>query len=364
MVRPSLLGERRLETNSGNQHFRIDPNPQPPLHPPIPPPHHYCAPRRAIAGIGTSLGWIHHLPWLSLLSGRSGQGPEGVRCTRTEHTHAQDPCTLHTHTQSMGAWGEAATTPKTLRATSSHDIRGFWPQSPWHQQMETWGALSHEAGATNVFLHQCPSDVTTCVTSESVWGPSIGSGSWHRPQHPTPGPRGLMDYGGWSHFHAQALSRRGLGRERDRMPVNWFRCLEKSQSRSGEAGVAEGINYGPVRTGIWRKPITGGGEPRLNSEWVNQSRRRGGKQTNQSGCWGQPIRLVDKNRRTDWTGVSAVVSRLGGREDSPSPGLRIWVWNSENIQLQWDFCNLLYLIFYTDLRRVRDLFIVPCVVSR
>ena len=47
-------GRQGQEVNSGNCQTRL--KPQPPLHSTHPTPHHYYAPRRAIAGIGTDLG--------------------------------------------------------------------------------------------------------------------------------------------------------------------------------------------------------------------------------------------------------------------------------------------------------------------
>lgn len=56
--------------------------------------------------------------------GRGGQGPEGVRQARTEHTHAHSPCTLHTHAQSTGAQGGAATTSKSCEGHGHPRHRG------------------------------------------------------------------------------------------------------------------------------------------------------------------------------------------------------------------------------------------------
>lgn len=49
-------------------------------------------------------------------------------------------------------------------------------------------------------------------------------------------------------------------------------------------------------------------------------------------AWGQPIRLVDGNNRLDQSGVAGAGSGYVGVGFTPTSELRIWVWNSNNIQ--------------------------------
>lgn len=90
--------------------------------------------------------------------GGKGRSPGRVRCAKTKHTHAHNPCTLHTHAR-WGAGRSSHYFKDTLKATSTQEtsetVDGC-PRSP-----------GSEAGASSVFLHQCPSNVTTHVTSRS-----------------------------------------------------------------------------------------------------------------------------------------------------------------------------------------------------
>lgn len=73
-----------------------------------------------------------------------------------------------------------------------------------HDIKETRGALSHEAG---VFIqHQCHSDVTTYVTSRSVYLTQQRFKQLVSPTAPVQGC-GVNGLWGWGHFHAKALSR-------------------------------------------------------------------------------------------------------------------------------------------------------------
>lgn len=94
--------------------------------------------------------------------GWEGGDPGGVRCARTQHTHAHNPCTLHAHAQRTGCWKEQATLQRHCEAfkTPASELCSWRPE-------ELASSLARQARNSSVFLHQCPSNVTTCVTSRS-----------------------------------------------------------------------------------------------------------------------------------------------------------------------------------------------------
>lgn len=169
--------------------------------------------------------------------------------------------TAHTCTKSRCAGSSSHHFKDTMRAMGIHDTTrpNLRVQDISRRRLrgpESW------SWASNVFIqYQCLLDVTTCVTSKSVCRPRRGLGYWYLPQLPSRtaelGGGRLIDYGGWSHFHAKAMCRREMcRREMSR------RCGRKPIGsdvlKAANPGKAEGeeCKHGPIRTGIWKEPIT------------------------------------------------------------------------------------------------------------
>lgn len=89
----------------------------------------------------------------------------------------------------------------------------------------------------------------------------------------------------------------------------------------------EGCKHGPIRMEVWKKPITVGCREgrrvgRLDSEGSGQPEQVQRRHAHQAEWMlGQPIRLVDGNRRLDQSEATGAESRVVGSGFDPTSGL-------------------------------------------